>query len=171
VRMCILLFSWYQVVKIRTPSAAKTFGKFKDSFLSELHAEILLHVKQEATGIVPHPVEGITVIDSDVLEPAPIRPGGLQKPDTTVCNFSFRPFYLLMGLFSATPSDNQLSLWNHQLRELLSWAWTNWQRKNEQQQRRTGLMGTVAERSQGWMMETSLSSKVSHFSPLRSKQA
>lgn len=95
----LLFFSWYQIVKLRTPSAAKTFGKFKDSFLSELHAEILLHAKQEATGVVPHPVEGITVIDSDVLEPAPIRPGGLQKPDTTVCNCSYRPFSLLMGTF------------------------------------------------------------------------
>jgi len=64
------------------PVAAKSFGKFKDSFLSELHAEILSHAKQEATGVAPHPVEGITVYDSDVLEPAPIRPGGLQKPDT-----------------------------------------------------------------------------------------
>ncbi|KAH9487185.1 Pre-mRNA-splicing factor ATP-dependent RNA helicase PRP16 [Psilocybe cubensis] len=63
-------------------TAAKTFGKFKDSFLSELHAEILSHAKQEATGVAPHPVEGITVIDSDVLEPEPIRPGGLQRADT-----------------------------------------------------------------------------------------
>ncbi|KAF9560184.1 pre-mRNA splicing factor [Agrocybe pediades] len=63
-------------------TAAKSFGKFKDSFLSELHAEILSHAKQEATGVAPHPVEGITVYDSDVLEPAPIRPGGLQRPDT-----------------------------------------------------------------------------------------
>ncbi|KAF8895011.1 P-loop containing nucleoside triphosphate hydrolase protein [Gymnopilus junonius] len=63
-------------------SAAKSFGKFKDSFLSELHAEILSHAKQEATGLAPHPVEGITVYDSDILEPAPIRPGGLQRPDT-----------------------------------------------------------------------------------------
>ncbi|KAF9478547.1 pre-mRNA splicing factor [Pholiota conissans] len=64
-------------------TAAKTFGKFQDSFLSELHAEILSHAKQEATGVAPQPVEGITVFDSDVLEPAPIRPGGLQKPDTS----------------------------------------------------------------------------------------
>ncbi|PPQ73680.1 hypothetical protein CVT26_010766 [Gymnopilus dilepis] len=63
-------------------SAAKSFGKFRDSFLSELHAEILSHAKQDATGLVPQPVEGITVYDSDVLEPAPIRPGGLQRPDT-----------------------------------------------------------------------------------------
>ncbi|KAJ7630356.1 pre-mRNA splicing factor [Roridomyces roridus] len=62
--------------------AARAFGKFQESFLAELHADILLHAKQEATGIVPQPVEGITVHDSDVLEPAPARPGGLMRPDT-----------------------------------------------------------------------------------------
>jgi hypothetical protein len=64
--------------------AAKTFGKFQDSFLLELHEEILSHAQQEASGVAPHPVEGITVYDSDVLVPAPVRPGGLQKPDTSV---------------------------------------------------------------------------------------
>ncbi|PPQ70888.1 hypothetical protein CVT24_000556 [Panaeolus cyanescens] len=62
--------------------AAKTFGKFKDSFLSELHAEILLHSKQETTGRGPQPVQGITVVDSEVLEPEPVRPGGLQTTGT-----------------------------------------------------------------------------------------
>ncbi|RDB29519.1 Pre-mRNA-splicing factor ATP-dependent RNA helicase PRP16 [Hypsizygus marmoreus] len=62
--------------------AARAFGKFTDSFLAELHSEILLHAKQEATGIVPHPVQGITVHDSDVLEPEPTRPGGLMRMDT-----------------------------------------------------------------------------------------
>ncbi|KAJ7627694.1 hypothetical protein DFH06DRAFT_1007162 [Mycena polygramma] len=62
--------------------AAQTFGKFQDTFLAELHAEILLHAKQEATGVVPQPIEGITVHDSDVLEPEPARPGGLMRPDT-----------------------------------------------------------------------------------------
>ncbi|KAJ7232855.1 hypothetical protein B0H12DRAFT_1028838 [Mycena haematopus] len=62
--------------------AARSFGKFQDSFLQELHAEILLHAKQEATGVVPQPVEGITVHDSDVLEPEPPRPGGLMRTDT-----------------------------------------------------------------------------------------
>ncbi|KAJ6519179.1 P-loop containing nucleoside triphosphate hydrolase protein [Mycena sanguinolenta] len=61
--------------------AARAFGKFQDSFLQELHAEILLHAKQEATGVVPQPVEGITVHDSDVLEPEPARPGGLMRTD------------------------------------------------------------------------------------------
>ncbi|KAJ3499894.1 hypothetical protein NLJ89_g10030 [Agrocybe chaxingu] len=63
-------------------SAARTFGKFKDSFLSELHAEIVSYERQEAAGVPHQPVEGITVHDSDVLEPAPIRPGGLQVSDS-----------------------------------------------------------------------------------------
>ncbi|KAG1889185.1 pre-mRNA splicing factor [Suillus subluteus] len=62
--------------------AARAFGKFQDSFLTELHDEILLHVKQEASGLAPRPVEGITVHDSEVLEPDPIRQGGLVRNDT-----------------------------------------------------------------------------------------
>ncbi|KAK0208098.1 P-loop containing nucleoside triphosphate hydrolase protein [Desarmillaria ectypa] len=61
--------------------AASTFGKFKDSFLAELYADILSHAKQEATGVVPQPVAGITVHDSDVLEPEPARQGGLMQKD------------------------------------------------------------------------------------------
>lgn len=68
--------------------AARTFGKFQDSFLAELHTEILLHTKQEVTGVAPHPVQGITVHDSDVLEPEPARPGGLMRRDT-VLNLCF----------------------------------------------------------------------------------
>ncbi|KAI4520084.1 hypothetical protein K525DRAFT_240665 [Schizophyllum commune Loenen D] len=64
--------------------AARTFGlgKLKDSYLSELHSEILTHAKQEETGVAPQPMEGITVHDSDVLQPEPMRPGGLQRKET-----------------------------------------------------------------------------------------
>ncbi|KAG1845120.1 pre-mRNA splicing factor [Suillus subalutaceus] len=62
--------------------AARAFGKFQDSFLTELHDEILSHIKQEASGLAPRPVEGITVHDSEVLEPDPIRQGGLVRNDT-----------------------------------------------------------------------------------------
>ncbi|THH05571.1 hypothetical protein EW145_g4696 [Phellinidium pouzarii] len=61
--------------------ASKGFGKFQDSFLTELHSEILSHAKQEANGHVPQSVKGITVIDSDVLEPDPVRQGGLVRLD------------------------------------------------------------------------------------------
>ncbi|KXN84821.1 Pre-mRNA-splicing factor ATP-dependent RNA helicase PRP16 [Leucoagaricus sp. SymC.cos] len=63
-------------------TAARTFGKFKDSFLSELHTEILSHEKQAVNGAAPQPIQGITVVDSDVLEPPLIRQGGLQRLDT-----------------------------------------------------------------------------------------
>lgn len=76
----ILFFIDSQVKRLFV--AANTFGKFQDSFLAELHAEISSHAKQEATGVIPHPIQGITVLDSDVLEPEPPRPGGLQQPDT-----------------------------------------------------------------------------------------
>ncbi|KAL1740351.1 putative PRP16-RNA-dependent ATPase [Schizophyllum fasciatum] len=71
-------------------TAARTFGlgKLKDSYLAELHAEILAHVQQDAAGVAPQPVEGITVHDSDVLQPEPARPGGLQRKDT---RHAFRP--------------------------------------------------------------------------------
>ncbi|KAI0935709.1 hypothetical protein AcV5_004052 [Taiwanofungus camphoratus] len=62
-------------------SAAKAFGNFKDSFLAELHSEISSHAKQEAAGHTPAPVQGIVVHDSEVLEPDPVRQGGLMRKD------------------------------------------------------------------------------------------
>ena len=63
-------------------AAAKSFGKFKDSFLAELHAEITSHIKQGETGLVTQPVvAGIVVHDSEVLEPEPARAGGLMRKD------------------------------------------------------------------------------------------
>ncbi|OSX68114.1 hypothetical protein POSPLADRAFT_1128409 [Postia placenta MAD-698-R-SB12] len=62
-------------------NAAKSFGKFKDSFLAELHSEIISHEKQEAAGLTPQPVQGIVVYDSEVLEPDPVRQGGLMRSD------------------------------------------------------------------------------------------
>jgi pre-mRNA-splicing factor ATP-dependent RNA helicase DHX38/PRP16 len=67
--------------------ASKSFGKFKDSFLAELHSEILSHARQQETGHVPQPMEGISVHDTDILEPEPMRPGGLMRPDSTVRSF------------------------------------------------------------------------------------
>ena len=63
-------------------TAAKSFGKFRDSFLAELYAEIAAHAAQEASGHVPQPVQGITVHDSEVLEPEPVRQGGLMRKDS-----------------------------------------------------------------------------------------
>lgn len=63
--------------------AAATFGKFKASFLSELHSDILAHLKQEASGLIPKPVVGMGIVvhDSEVLAPEPVRKGGLVRND------------------------------------------------------------------------------------------
>ena len=71
--------------------AARAFGKFKESFLAELHSEILQHVKEQETGVTSQPLPGITVHDSDVLEPERPRPGGLMRIDT-VCDTSWDIF-------------------------------------------------------------------------------
>ena len=69
-------------------TAARGFGKFQDSFLGELYADIHTHSRQEETGHVPQPVPGITVHDSDILEPEPAREGGLtQKSKVMVRNY------------------------------------------------------------------------------------
>ncbi|KAJ3788125.1 pre-mRNA splicing factor [Lentinula aff. detonsa] len=61
--------------------AAKSFGKFQDSFLAEIHSDILSHAKQEETGLAPEPVPGIIIHDSDVLQPETVRQGGLVRKD------------------------------------------------------------------------------------------
>ena len=70
------------VKSIKTfPTAAKSFGKFSDAFLIEIHGEILSHVNQEAMGNLLQPAHGIVVQDIDVLPPEPIRQGGLVRKD------------------------------------------------------------------------------------------
>jgi hypothetical protein len=87
-------------------SAAQAFGKFKDSFLAELHAEILSHAKQEATGVTPQRIDGITVHDSEVLEPEPVRQGGLMRKDMVCCSYSSIFNTVLTWTVSTTHSDN-----------------------------------------------------------------
>ncbi|KAG8850157.1 DEAH-box RNA helicase prp16 [Tulasnella sp. 330] len=67
--------------------AAKTFGKFQDGFLSDIHGEVILHAQQEPVapskpGGGPRAVIGMTVHDSEVLEAEPVRQGGLMRPET-----------------------------------------------------------------------------------------
>ncbi|EPS93567.1 hypothetical protein FOMPIDRAFT_156786 [Fomitopsis schrenkii] len=62
-------------------TAAKSFGKFNDSFLAEIHSEVATHAKQEESGHVLQPVQGIVVHDSEVLEPDPVRQGGLMRKE------------------------------------------------------------------------------------------
>lgn len=61
--------------------AAKSFGRFSDPFLVEIHGEILSHVNNESMGNFLQPSHGIVVQDSDVLQPEPIRQGGLVRKD------------------------------------------------------------------------------------------
>jgi len=67
--------------------AANSFGKFQDSFLTDLHAEILSHAVVKAKQEAPQSIQGITVHDStDVLVPEPARPGGLFQRTDSVCH-------------------------------------------------------------------------------------
>ena len=74
-------------------TAAKSFGKFSDPFLIEIHGEILSHVNQEAMGHLLQPSHGIVVQDTDVLQPEPIRQGGLVRKDVV------RPFRKHLGTY------------------------------------------------------------------------
>ena len=77
----------------RSCLAAKGFGKFKDAFLSDIHAEVIAHAHQEpvvSTGSGPRPVLGITVHDSEVLEPEPLRQGGLMQMDMVRISITMR---------------------------------------------------------------------------------
>ena len=86
--------------------AASSFGKFKDSFLDQLYSEIMTHVKQEETGIAPRPVVGITVHDSDVLQPETMRQGGLVRQDTVRFFFVYTQRWVSPRYFSNTRSRN-----------------------------------------------------------------
>ncbi|KAF8584942.1 P-loop containing nucleoside triphosphate hydrolase protein [Ramaria rubella] len=68
--------------------AANAFGKFQTQFLSELHAEIVSHAKNEEAGLPSQPVQGIIVHDSDILEPDPMRQGGLMRNDAASSSIS-----------------------------------------------------------------------------------
>ena len=73
--------STVEVCRMRSFAAAKSFGRFADPFLVEIHGEILSHVNQEAMGNFLQPNHGIIVQDSDVLQPEPVRQGGLVRKD------------------------------------------------------------------------------------------
>ena len=87
------------VLILGSPShqAALGFGNFKDQFLRELHSEIISHDRQEKAGHIVVAPEGITVEDNDILEPEPIRKGGLQRTGA-VC-----PFLVGFGYIIAHP--------------------------------------------------------------------
>ena len=94
--------------------AAAGFGLTQAAFLKDLHTEILDRFKQEKLGHLVAPVQGITVHDTDVLEPEPARKGGLVRPDTvrTLAHISTRCTRL--NRFSNTLSALQPNLFRHQ---------------------------------------------------------
>jgi pre-mRNA-splicing factor ATP-dependent RNA helicase DHX38/PRP16 len=73
--------SFCMVCWTRSFAAAKSFGRFSDTFLGEIHGEILSRVNQEAMGNLLQPSHGIVVQDTDVLQPEPVRQGGLMRKD------------------------------------------------------------------------------------------
>lgn len=76
--------------------AVKSFGRFQNSFLFELYSEIRTHTKEETSGVSSQPVPGITVHDSDVLQPERVRAGGLMRAGL-VRNNSLVPVFVLTG--------------------------------------------------------------------------
>jgi hypothetical protein len=87
--------------------AAKGFGLKRDSFLNELHVEINAHTKQEAAGLTPQPVHGITVHDSEVLAPEPVRQGGLMRKDA-VSNCLLPLMLLVLTVYSSRFAETSL---------------------------------------------------------------
>jgi hypothetical protein len=77
----IVMVANVYLLNVYVSVAARSFGKFQDSFLTEVHAEIASHINQEATEQKLKPAHGITIQDSDVLQPDPVRVGGLVRKD------------------------------------------------------------------------------------------
>ena len=102
--------------------AAAAFGLTQDAFLKELHMEILDRLKQDKLGHHVAPVQGITVHDTDVLEPEPARKGGLVRPDTVRIFARVFTRFTCLKPFSNTPSVLRPSLFHHQPRGDLSSA-------------------------------------------------
>lgn len=110
--------------------AAKTFNKFRDSFLNELHVEINTHNKQEAAGLAPQPMHGITVHDSEVLAPEPVRQGGLMRKDAVSVVGEPHSHPVTLIWHADGPRNMRLKLpqnpWNLRPRGALFSDWTDW---------------------------------------------
>lgn len=61
--------------------AARGISNFQESFLTEIHDEILAHDRQQSAGAGNTQIQGFTVYDADVLAPEPARKGGLVRAD------------------------------------------------------------------------------------------
>jgi len=78
---CELFVRLVQVPLLIVETVAKSFGSFQENFLIQVHEDILAHERQTKSGHVPQPVVGMNIMDSDVLEPEPMRKGGLIRPE------------------------------------------------------------------------------------------
>ena len=103
-------------------TAAASFGLTQVAFLKELHTNILDHIKQEKMGHYVALVQGITVHDTDVLEPEPVRKGGLVRPDTVRILAHVFTRSTCLKIFSNILSVLRPNQFHHQPREDLSLA-------------------------------------------------
>jgi len=88
------------------------------------------HIEQEVSGPAPRPVEGITVHDSEVLEPDPIRQGGLVRSDT-VCLFELCTLVCLLMINRDILFVSLQSQLNPQHLEGLCLDLIDWRKKRE----------------------------------------
>ena len=78
------------------------------------------------------PVQGITVHDTDVLEPEPPRKGGLVRPETVRILACILTRVACLNRFSNTPSAHQPNRFRHQPHEDLSSVSTSSLKKRDQ---------------------------------------
>ncbi|KZT35459.1 hypothetical protein SISSUDRAFT_169695 [Sistotremastrum suecicum HHB10207 ss-3] len=86
--------------------AAMTFGKFQESFLSELHADIHSYVLENSKNS-KQPNAGVAVHELDVLAPEPVRMGGLVQNDSQRQHTFRKP---AKPIEPPTPRDSLLGL-------------------------------------------------------------
>lgn len=120
--------------------AASGFGLTQATFLKELHTEILDHLKQERLGHHVAPVQGITVHDTDVLEPEPARKGGLVRPDTVRTLARIFTRFACLHPFSNTLSALRPNRFRHQPHGDPFSALTSSPKRKDQQQKPLSLM-------------------------------
>lgn len=123
--------------------------------MQELHSEIISHDKQERAGHIVVAPEGMTVEDNDILEPEPIRKGGLQR--SGVVRSLFRVlFNWIVSHLRSTPTSAIHSVrpqgrWNLPLPDSPSSDWTDWRWRSAEL-----MLRNLAGKSKDWMEVTRL---------------
>lgn len=106
--------------------AALTFGKFQDAFLQEIHSEISSFSRQEEAGHYVQAPEGITVTESDILPPDPIRQGGLVRPNEVRPLLLWHQLDLPTVRINRSPSIVTSNTPSNNLQERLYLDWIDW---------------------------------------------